>query len=203
MARPPSNRKVKGQAARTARLLLGKTNGRLMETPEEREHLALVLSRSHDARVQQLVTDLALQPGTSLARLAEGHGLNFHQISEEYTRLRKSEGFIRAAHHIPEIMEQVAVDAKNRWEECGGCNGIGMVDTAEGIKPCPARGCTNGRVYVQASIDHLKLMFDTFGLTGKGGGVNVNLDLRKTDQPETLHDIAGSLSGIIEGNTKP
>ncbi len=48
-------------------------------------------------------------------------------------------------------------------------------------------------------IDRLKLIFDTFGLTGKGGGVNVNLDLRKTDVPESLGDLAQSLGPILEG----
>lgn len=196
----PNKRKFKGQATRTARLLFGTTGSRVMESPEEREHMAIVLGHSPDARIQRLVTDL-ISPDpdntrSSLARIAERHGLNFHDISEEYTRLRKSEGFIRAAHHIPEIMEQVAEDAKNRWEECARCNGTGKVDSSEGVVDC---GCVNGKVFVQASIDHLKLMFDTFGLTGKGGGVNVNLDLRKTDQPESHADLVASLGPILEG----
>ena len=207
MPSPPSNRKVKGQAKRTARLLFGTTGARVMETAEEREHMALVLGRSADARVQHLVTDLLSNDPdsirTSLAVLAERHGLNFHSISDEYTRLRKAEGFIRAAHHIPEIMEQVATDAKNRWEECPACKGLGEIDSKDGIVKCPARGCVDGRVYVQASVDHLKLMFDTFGLTGKsGGGVNVNLDLRDTGRSESLGELAQSLGPILEGNAK-
>jgi hypothetical protein len=206
MARKPNNQKIKGQSKRTARLLFGTSAGRTMESPEEREHMAIVLARSTDARVQRMVSDLMspdpVNSASSLARIAERHGLNFHEISEEYTRLRKAEGFIRAAHKIPEIMEQVAEDATNRWAECGVCKGTGMIDSADGIKPCSMRGCVDGKVYIAASIDHLKLMFDTFGLTGKGGGVNVNLDLRKTDTPESLHDLASSLGPILEGGGK-
>jgi len=196
----PDKRKVKGQSRRTARLLFGPSSSQ-MESPEEREHMALVLSRSADIRVQRMVTDLLrVDPdfkGKSLARIAEDHGLNFHMLSEEYTRLKKSEGFILAAHRIPEIMQQVAEDALNRWETCARCEGSGQVDSPDGIVDC---GCVDGKVYVAASIDHLKLMFDTFGLSSKGAGVNVNLDLRKTDAVESLADLAGSLGPILEGN---
>ena len=95
-------------------------------------------------------------------------------------------------------MQQVADDSLHRWEECARCNGTGKRDSKDGIVDC---GCVDGKVFVQASTENIKLMFDTFGLTGKaGGGVNVNLDLRKTDGHESLGDLAASLGPILEGN---
>lgn len=168
--------------------------------------MAIVLARSTDARVQRMVSDLMspdpVNSSSSLARIAERHGLNFHEISEEYTRLRKAEGFIRAAHKIPEIMQQVADDSLHRWEECAACGGLGSIDGEGGVKKCSAKGCVDGKVHVRASIENIQLMFNTFGLTGKGGGVSVNLDLRKTDTPESLHDLASSLGPILEGGGK-
>ena len=198
----PRPRKNKFTARRqNARELFGLTNKRTMETPEEREHMAIVLARSDDARVQRMVTDL-LSPDpdnnrSSLARIAERHGLTFADISKAYTELRKHEGLIRAAHKIPDIMQQVADDALHRWDDCARCQGTGKVDSDKGIVDC---GCVNGKVFIPASPENIKLMFDTFGLTGKSSGVNVNLDLRKTDAPESLHDLASSLGPILEGN---
>jgi hypothetical protein len=199
----PSRRRKEDKRT-TAKLLFGTTDRRTLESPEEREHMALVLGRSHDARVQRLVTDLVSpdpdNSRSSLARIAERHGLGFQEISDEYTRLKKAEGFIRAAHKSPEIMQQVADDSLHRWEDCGACGGMGRIDSKKGIVACSAKGCVDGKVYVRADSESIKLMFDTFGLTGKGGGVNVNLDLRKTDAHETLGDLAASLGPILEGN---
>jgi len=176
-----------------------------MESEEERKSVALVLSHSADARIQRLVSDLMnpMVEGSSLARLAENRGLNFHDISEEYRRLRVSEGYIRAAHRIPEVMEQTAADALNRYEDCTKCGGMGRVDGPNGVVVCTAPGCHEGKVFVRASAEDRRLMFDTFGLTNKGGGVNVNVDLSRHDQPETLHDLASSLGPLLEGERKP
>ena len=193
-------RKSLAKTQALAKQMFGVLAQRVTESPEVRAHMAQVLDNSPDPRVQKLVSDLHTPTHDilSIARLAERHGLNYHDLSDEYTRLRKSEGFIRAAHHIPEIMEQVAEDAKNKWIECDTCHGAGQIDSKKGIVPCTARGCVDGKVYVPASIDHLKLMFNTFGLTkADGGGVNVNMDMRKMVQHESLGDLAGTLEGIV------
>src|SRR6266704_1762692 len=223
----PSKRKFKGQAHRTALQLFGLTGQKVMESKEDREHMALVLRMSHDARMKALAAQ-ALDPlhvHTSFAKLAENLGLNYHMISTEYRELKRSEGFIRAASHLPDLMEQAAIDSRSEWQDCRNCKGIGKVDAVVPCAPCEgAKGNADcekchgkgkygevvdcgvcqgkGLVYVLGDIDRLKLIFDTFGLTGKGGGVNVNLDLRKTDVPESLGDLAESLGPILEGGTK-
>lgn len=185
--------------------LFGLPAGRSKETPEQREHMALALSLSHDQRMRDLASDLIRSDPdhmrTSLATLAEKHKLNYHMISEEYRQIKKSEGYIRMAQHLPDIMEQTARKAKDEWADCASCGGLGKVDGKGGVKDCTT--CAGkGLVLVAGSVDHLKLVFDTFGLTGKSTGVNVNLDMRKIDPHESLGDLAGSLSTIIEGQAK-
>lgn len=198
-----SNRKVKGQAHRTARLLFG-SHG-LMEKPEERMAMALVLRLSPKQEMRELAK-MALDPlekQSSFARLAERQGLNFHMISQEFQAIQRSEGLMRAAQHLPELLEQTAEDAKSKWDDCPRCKGMGTTDTKDGVRECSeCKG--KGLVYVLGNAERLKMIFETFGLTGKqGGGVNVNLDLRNTAQPETMHDLSQSVAGILEGQVKP
>ncbi len=106
MSTEPSKRKFKGQAHRTALQLFGLTGQKVMESKEDREHMALVLRMSQDARMKALAAQ-ALDPlhvHTSFAKLAENLGLNYHMISTEYRELKRSEGFIRAASHLPDLM---------------------------------------------------------------------------------------------------
>jgi len=186
--------------------------------------MALVLAQSSDERMRRLASEAMLPElkQSSFAKLAERLGLNFHMISEEYRALKRSEGYIAAAKHLPELMEQAAVDAKSKWETCETCDGETTVPDAEmfeelkrrakkaGDDPreveCPIKTCPRckgeGKVYVLGDVDRLKMIFDTFGLTGKSGGVNVNLDLRKTDPHESMADLSASIAPILEGNQK-
>ena len=106
------------------------------------------------------------------------------------------------ARHLPEIMEQTALDAKSQVADCPKCKGMGQIDGKGGVQDCPA--CAGkGTTYIMGDAERLKLVFETFGLSGKGGGVNVNLDLRKPPEPhEGLHDLAQSLGPILEGERK-
>ena len=65
-------------------------------------------------------------------QLAENLGLNYHMISTEYRELKRSEGFIRAASHLPDLMEQAALDARSEWADCRACQGIGLRSRCQG-----------------------------------------------------------------------
>jgi len=174
--------------------------------------------------VQQLARQ-ALDPvwkQTSFGVLAEKNKLNYHMVSAEYKAIMKSEGYIRQAAHLPELMEQSAIDAKSKWEECGTCDGAGDVPDNDAFTIAKAEARDNGlpapvvaprkrckackgtgKVYVEGNIDKLKMVFETHGLIGKGGGLNVNLDLRNPPvAPESMSDLAASVAPIIEGDFK-
>ena len=225
----PSKRKVKGQARQTAMQLFGVPGKNCkMETPEQRAEVAEILAFSPDPKIRELVRQCRMPElrQTSFASLAESLGLNFYMIADEIKLIQRSEGFIRMARHLPEIMEQTAVDAKSQWCDCSVCGGIGKVDVSVLCEPCGGKkgnteceqchgkgkygeiqdclSCKGkGLVYIMGDAERLKLVFETFGLSGKGGGVNVNLDLRKPPEShEGLHDLAQSLGPILEGERK-
>jgi hypothetical protein len=215
-------RRTKGQARKTALMLFGIPHK--MESKEQRESLALVLRKSGDARMQLLARQ-ALDPDfkhTSFATLAENNHLNYHMIADEFKGLMRSEGFIRQAQHLPEIMEQTAMDAKSKWITCETCDGVREVPDIEAFnklkreakaakaeaptiaprKQCP-RCKGEGLTWQLGDIDRLKLVYETYGLTGKGGGVGVQVNISQPPaQNESMADLAASIGPILEGNTK-
>jgi hypothetical protein len=212
-------RRYKGQANRTALALFG--SPKRMETPEDRESMALVLLHSSQPAIKMLAQQ-ALDPTfkhTSFGKLAENNGLNIHMLSDEFKAIHKSIGMIRAAPIVQELIVQAAEDARSRDEKCHTCKGTGQVlDTAlmaKGKKEAEARGeefeeaitreCDachgEGTRYVLGDLDRLKMTFETFGLTSKGGGLNLNLDLRKPpDAHESMAELSASVAPILEGN---
>jgi hypothetical protein len=207
--RPKGNPRMRyrGSAKATAMSLFAVARGRKMETPEQRETIALVFRLSDKPAIQALARD-AMDPlfkRTSFAALAERNALNIHMLSDEFKAIMRSDGLMRAAQHLPEIIEQVAVDAKSRDQACKVCNGTGMIESTIGKKK--SRECVvcegRGTKYVLGDIDRLKLLFETFGLSGKGGGLNVNLDLRKLPDNETMSDLSASIAPLLEGSVKP
>lgn len=207
------SRKFKGQALATARQLFGVKHGKF-ETKEQRADIAAILRLSDNERMRVLSTQCMnwLYRGTSVAMLAEKLGLNYHDLSKEIRAIKTSEGYMRAAQHLPDIMEQTAIDALGGDEACKACEGSGEVvdkgapPPAEGAAPtmkkCPK--CNgDGSVYVKGDMDSKKLMFETFQLTGGGRAPIVNLDLRRVQGGEELGDLAASVSPILEGKTVP
>jgi hypothetical protein len=199
--------RYRGTAKATAMSLFAVARGRKMETPEQRETIALVFKLSDKPAIQALAQD-AMNPlfkRTSFASLAERHALNIHMLSDEFKAIMRSDGLMRAAQHLPEIIEQVAVDAKSRDQRCSVCNGTGEITSTIGKRK--SRKCVTcdgrGTKYVLGDIDRLKLLFETFGLSGKSGGLNVNLDLRKIPEHESMSDLSESIAPLLEGSVKP
>lgn len=216
-------RKVKGQAAKAAHALFAVAKHRKMEEASQRTTMALALRMSTDDRMRALARD-AVDPIhrlTAFTTLAEKLGLTYEDVAKEFTTIRKSEGLIRMAEHLPDVMEQTIIDAKSRDVTCERCSGVGKIlDTAataaakreanergeevteEFTKECPkCKG--KGTIYELGNAERLKIVFDTFGLTGGKGGPMVNIDLRgKPGKGETLADLAGSLDGIVSGTAR-
>ncbi len=190
-------KKYKRQANKTALALFGRSSR--METPEERETLALVLRLSDKNEFKQLAAQ-AMSPlykGTSFAKLIEQHGLNIHSISSEIKDIQRSTGFLRAAMHLPDIMEETAIAAKSRDEQCKSCKGTGLV------KELPCGKCEGkGTVRVLGDLERLKITLETFELLGKRAGLNLNLDLRKMPNNESMADLSASVAPLLEGHIK-
>lgn len=208
-----------------ARQLFGLPSGRIHESKEERELVAVTLALSADPRMKRLSSD-CLSPshrGTSFAGLCDQAQIEYRDVERELKAISKSQGFIRISQHLPDLMEQSAVDARSRYEKCWPCKGEGVVDDvvamAKAVKEATERGEDKDSVdritkvcdachgekrrYVVGEVDRLKLVFETMGLIGKGGiNINNHLDLRQTGQSEGLEDLYGSVSNILEGEVK-
>ena len=214
MGRNPKRRlehlQVKGKRRQTAMILFGlPMNGPVMETAEQRMMMIQALRHSEDERMQALAKSAAdpMNSRVSFSRLAEDHRVNAYMIAKEFERVMKAEGIIRQSQHLPELMEQAAIDAKSKWEPCPECDGTGEVVEGEGdnVKTVRCPKCKGDKqVYIMGDLDRLKLVFETYGLTGKTAGAAMNvLNISNPGAAhETLHDLAGSLSGIIEGDVK-
>lgn len=204
--------RYRGTAKATAMGLFATAARCKMETPQQRETIALVFRLSDKPAIQALAQD-AMNPifkRTSFAALAERYALNIHMLSEEYKAIMRSDGFMRAAQHLPEIMEQTAIDAKGGDVKCKACKGAGtiarLVKGAEGEEDVeerdPCDKCDGkGTVYQAGDIERLKMIFETFGLTGKGGGVNI-LNLTKVGGYESMSDLSESIAPLLEGSVK-
>lgn len=224
-------RRSKGQARRNAKLLFGAKTGSKMETKESRQNLALVLRLSQHDRFRALA-NMALSPiheKTAFTTLMEKLQITYHDISTEYKALQTSIGMIRAADHLPDLMEQTATDAKHREVECVHCKGKGEVKVfdytaidkaraalaeniglgresdpevellAKGRATC-AKCRGKGSVEVKGDLDKLRVLFDTFGLTSKGGGLALNVGVNVNNAPQqTLGELSRDVAPILEG----
>ena len=218
-------RRVKGQAKRTAMVLFGVAPRHLMETPAQREQIALVLRNSTDERMRTLAAQASdpMYKQTSFAVLAEKNKLNYYMVAEEFKHIMRGEGYIRQAQHLPDLMEQAAIEARSKFELCDTCDGKGTVPDADAYDAlckkadekkqrwphyAPRKQCTQckgkGKIWVKGDVEQLKMIFETYGLIGKGGaGLNVNFDLRRAPEvPETMSDLAATLGPILEGEVK-
>jgi hypothetical protein len=186
-----------------ARKLFGLPGPGIHESAEDRQMIAAALALSSDPRIKRLARD-CLSPsyrGTSFAGICDQMQIEYRDVERELRAISKSQGFIRISQHLPDLMEQSAVDARSRYEPCRKCDETGVIFEGKDEKVCPS--CHGEKqVYMPGEVDRLKLVFETMGLIGKGGGVNVNLDLRKVDEAENVEDLYGSVSGILEGKVE-
>src|SRR5882724_2338210 len=201
--RKPAKMRSDHHVRTTAMKLFG-SKGK-MERPEQREEMALVLRMSADPRFQELARramNKIVYGQRSFAWIAEDLGLTYPVIAKEYSELQKAQGFIRAAEHLPDLMEQVMVDAKSVTADCKVCKGTGEVldktDPDAVAKPCEACG-GEGEHYVPGDIDRVKLALETFQIVGGKANVAVNVDLSNTGRGEGLGALAASVGPLLEG----
>jgi hypothetical protein len=90
----------------------------------------------------------------------------------------QNQGIARMMEHLPDIMEDVAVDSKSRTVVCHMCQGEGklhdsMVNKVKGARCPECHG--DGTVRLLGDKDARNLAFETVGLRKSGGGINVNV----------------------------
>lgn len=125
----------------------------------------------------------------SLPQCAREVGLTYPQVLKAITQYRLDQGLLRMSAHVPQVLEDVAVDAKSQLVPCPSCKGAGKLTqqrqvVLEGVLVMDESGkrplmttveekcwtCEGvGKLRKVGDADARKLMFDTLKLTGQKG----------------------------------
>lgn len=164
----------------------------------DRPELATILEGASvaDPRIEKMF-NMMFDPAHSnkkLATMARECGLSYTELTDVIKKHRLAEGIVRMSEHVPQILTDVAEDAKNKSEFCPKCQGIGTVvdprppaikkgeDVADFMDkndpridesapiPMTCPQCKGlGEVVKQGDQGARKLVFDSLGLTGGRG----------------------------------
>lgn len=168
---------------------------RRLEASVPRDEWIQALGTSGDERAIHLMERM-LDPNlgrASLPRLAADVGLTYAQALQIITKHRLGQGLLRMSAHVPQVLEDVAVDSKSREVTCGSCRGykvggIAVVAITESVhdpdtkrnvvvqklddegRPMWERCLTcdgTGTLRKVGDADARKLLFETMKLTGR------------------------------------
>lgn len=172
-----------------------------------RPELAEVLGVSDDGRVVRLVdyllsTNKGIQR-RSLAKLAQMCDLSYAELLKAMSNARVAEGLLRMGKHIPEVMEDVAVDAKSKQVPCRDCKGTGEViarrtrGQANTYKTCWA--CQGSGTIRQIGNAHARdLVYETIGMTNRKSPLfNVNVGVGSGVLPSTESEM-GAIDKVLQ-----
>lgn len=162
-----------------------------IEKSVPKAELERLLDQSDDPRAHHLVSlmfDISLK-NVKLPELARRAGLQYSEVLRMITLGRLGDGALAMSEHAPQVMEDVAIDAKSRIVECPTCGGSGEVSSVvkgekedeeeePSVETSVCGTCDgSGKLRKIGDIDARKLMFETLGLTNKGKGAMVNVNV--------------------------
>ena len=113
------------------------------------------------ARLLQMMSDPAYSRFT-LAKLCERVGLTSSDLLNAFRNYQLLRGIIEMSRVAPEIMADVAEDARSRMKTCKGCQCEGMINTRR-CPQCEGEGVTR----VPGDYRARKLMFQALRLIEK------------------------------------
>ena len=135
-----------------------------------KEELGGMLAHSGDERAQRAL-EMLLDPAYSrftLAKLCQRLGLSTLDLLELFRRHKLDMGIIEMSRRAPEIMADVAEDAKSRMEACKKCHGTGTVMDKNTEEMSRCLHCSGkGQVRRPGDYRARNLMFQTLGLIKK------------------------------------
>ena len=112
-------------------------------------------------RLLQMMGDPAFA-NFSLGKLCQRVGLTTIDLLNAFRNFQLLRGILEMSRAVPEVMANVAEDARSRMETCKGCQGEGTVNTRR-CPQCEGEGLTR----VPGDHQSRKLLFQTLGLIGK------------------------------------
>lgn len=149
---------------------------RRLEQSVPRNEWLQAFEASGDERAEHLMVRM-LDPAfasCSLPQHAKAVGLTYPQVFKLITNHRLNQGLLRMSAHVPQVLEDVAVDSESKLVPCPMCQGGKVLfhtdkETGDVIeKPCWS--CDGqGKLRKVGDEASRKLMFETLQLTGRKG----------------------------------
>ena len=144
---------------------------RRMESTIPREKWAGILGASGDPRadrVFEMLTDPAYRKH-SLAKLCERAGLKQLELLDVFRRHQLDVAIMTGCQHLPELMEDMALAARNKKRVCQRCDGLTVTEFPGGeptaIHVCPE--CDGkGKVLKPGDKDARRDFLDVMGVRG-------------------------------------
>lgn len=105
----------------------------------------------------------------SFAALARKANVTLQELQELYSNGMRHLGLLKLATALPDIIGDVAIDARTTMESCHRCDGLMVVPFGEnGTKPCPmCKG--KGEIRRVGDKQARELVFESAKLTGQTG----------------------------------
>ena len=136
-----------------------------------REQLQDFLSSSGNERYETLfllMQDPAYS-GLAFGTLCKKAGVTLHEMHSLYTDGQRQLALLRMSNALPDLMADVAEDARTTMESCPRCDGFGFIKTAYGgTRDCPT---CEGKLKVRRIGDRQArdLIFEAAKLTKQSG----------------------------------
>jgi hypothetical protein len=171
-----------------------------IEMPE----LKMALQTSNDPKYGMLLAAIN-DPrfnNCSFTTLCKKCRMSLQDIVDIWRNHQKTKGLVKMMAHMPDIMEDVAVDSKSRIVICNRCQGEGRLQEGmvnrQSNPICPdCHG--DGKIRIQGDKDARNLAFETVGLKKNSGGVNITNINSQAGVP-SLEDQLASIDNVFDAD---
>jgi hypothetical protein len=165
--------------------------------------LKQALQVSHDPRYLTLLSMLNNPrfANNTFPELCRRSKMTLQDVVEVWRLHIKNQGIVRMMGHLPDIMEDVAIDSKSRMVVCDKCQGKGQIfgATINGVADPVCPECHGeGTIRLLGDKSARDLTFETVGLK-KTGGINVNVaQVNNSPKLPSLEDQISSAEDVFD-----
>lgn len=140
----------------------------------------------------------AKAPPRLLASMALECRLSYGEVLVAYVRESQQNALLRQSVHVPQVLEDIADDSKNRLDVCPKCHGDKVIIKGQGeaaveVKCSRCKG--SGEVIIRGDKDARQQFLEVQRLVERGGkGVNVNVQQNQMAPPALPPSLAQILA---------
>ena len=133
----------------------------------DRELLEYILSQDEKYSLFLRALHDPIQSHLSFSGLMRRFNVSLHELQTVYTDAQRHMGLIQMSNRLPQVMEDISIDALSKTVSCSRCDGLGTIPIGKtGTRTCPQ--CDGeGKVHAPGSTDARQQMLETMKLVGK------------------------------------